>query len=246
MLGTPCQGGGELHIETKTANLDDSFIEAHGYGKSGRYLLLSVADNGMGMDETTKKHIFDPFFTTKEVGRGTGLGLSIVYGIVKQHNGFINVYSEPGKGTEFRVYLPLTDMEIPYEKTLEGGISGGNETILIAEDDPGVRWMTVEILHGYGYNVIEAVDGEEAIRVFAENKDKIDLVILDVVMPKKNGREASEGILKIDPHAKIIFTSGYTGDVILAKGIENEKVDFISKPLSPDLMERKIREVLDR
>jgi CheY-like chemotaxis protein len=106
--------------------------------------------------------------------------------------------------------------------------------------------MTVEILHGYGYNVIEAVDGEEAIRVFAENKDKIDLVILDVVMPKKNGREASEGILKIDPHAKIIFTSGYTGDVILAKGIENEKVDFISKPLSPDLMERKIREVLDR
>jgi CheY-like chemotaxis protein len=238
--------GGTLSIETEMVTLDDEFIKIHGYGEPGKYVLLSVSDTGTGMDEATKARIFDPFFTTKEVGKGTGLGLSTVYGIVKQHNGYITVYSEHGHGTTFRIYLPVVDIEKEQKAPPVHNIKKGSETILIAEDDPGIRNFTREILQRYGYTIIDAMDGEEAVSIFMENRNRVDLIILDVVMPKKNGKEVYGEIIKTDPGMKFIFTSGYTGDIILTKGIHDDAFDFISKPLLPNELLKKIRDVLDR
>ena len=237
--------GGTLSIETNMITLDDEFIRMHGYGKPGKHVLLSVSDTGIGMDEATKARIFDPFFTTKEVGKGTGLGLSTVYGIVKQHNGYITVYSEHGHGTTFRIYLPLVDIEKEQKAPPVHNMKKGSETILIAEDDPGIRNFTREILQRYGYTIIEAIDGEEAVSTFMENRSRIDLIILDVVMPKKNGKEVYDEIVKTSPDMKFLFTSGYTGDVILEKGIRDDAIDFISKPLLSNELLKKIRDVLD-
>ena len=173
--------------------LDDQFIKAHGYGKPGGYALLSITDTGIGMDKETSERIFEPFFTTKELGRGTGLGLAIVYGIIKQHKGYINVYSEPGEGTTFKIYLPLIKPgieEIRPEVTTSP--ERGTETILLAEDDEEVRLFTKEVLEDFGYRVIAAVDGKDAIEKFMVNKDKIHLLLFDVIMPKENGKEAYE------------------------------------------------------
>ena len=239
--------GGVLTIETASAELDDRFIAAHGFGEAGRYVLLTVSDNGIGMDQPTQRRIFEPFFTTKEVGKGTGLGLSSVYGIVKQHNGYVTVSSEPGAGTVFRIYLPLLSLERRHEApVVTGAREGGTDTILIAEDDPDVRRLMTQILQPYGYSTLEAADGEDAIRLFREHRERIDLVILDVVMPKKNGKEVLEEIRVNRPDAKVIFISGYTGDIVLDKGIENETTDFLQKPLSPGGLLAKVREVLDR
>ena len=237
--------GGTLSIETNMITLDDEFIRMHGYGKPGKHVLLSVSDTGIGMDEATKARIFDPFFTTKEVGKGTGLGLSTVYGIVKQHNGYITVYSEHGRGTTFRIYLPLVDIEKEQKAPPVHNMKKGSETILMAEDDPGIRNFTREILQRYGYTIIEAIDGEEAVSTFMENRSRIDLIILDVVMPKKNGKEVYDEIVKTSPDMKFLFTSGYTGDVILEKGIRDDAIDFISKPLLSNELLKKIRDVLD-
>ena len=237
--------GGLLSIEVKEMTLGDEFIKTHGFGRQGRYAMLSISDTGSGMDEATRDHIFEPFFTTKDVGKGTGLGLSIVYGIIKQHNGYITVYTEPGQGTTFRVYLPLIKEEAKQELAPLGAISHGTETVLLAEDDPEVRRLTREILEKYGYTTITATDGNDAVRAFMEHKGRIDLAILDVVMPGKNGKEVYEVICKADPGIKVIFSSGYTRDVVIDKGIRNEAVEFISKPLSPDKLLGKIREVLD-
>jgi PAS domain S-box-containing protein len=238
--------GGFLSIRTEVAELDDEFIKAHGYGVQGEYALISVLDTGIGMDKATKEHIFEPFFTTKEMGKGTGLGLATVYGIVKQHNGYISVNSEPGHGTTFFVYLPLvnsgrTDETLPSEK-----IKGGSETVLVVEDNELVRKLTTEILRAHGYTTFVAVDGEDAVKVFMENQEKVDLILLDVVMPKKNGKEVYEEIKRIHPDIRVIFTSGYTGDIILDKGIKGDTVDLISKPMSPNGLLKKVREVLDR
>jgi CheY-like chemotaxis protein len=238
--------GGLLSIETGVATLDNEFIKTHGYGERGKYALLSVSDTGIGMDETTKDHIFEPFFTTKEVGKGTGLGLSTVYGIVKQHNGYITVSSRRLQGTSFRIYLPLAVAKKTPEVPLPEKMERGTETILVAEDDSTVRTMTMDILNTYGYNTLEATDGQHAVEVFAERKEDIDLVLLDVVMPKKNGREAFEELRKIRPVVKVLFVSGYTGDVIIDKGVQSERIDFIQKPLSPNNLLRKVREILDR
>ena len=237
--------GGTLSIETKMVTLDDEFIRMHGYGKPGKYVLLSASDTGIGMDEATKARIFDPFFTTKEIGKGTGLGLATVYGIVKQHNGYITVYSEHGRGTTFRIYLPCVDIEKEQKASPVHNIKKGSETILMAEDDPGIRNFTREILQRYGYTIIEAADGEEAVSIFMENRNRIDLIILDVVMPGKNGKEVYDEIVKTSPDMKFIFTSGYTGDVILDKGIMEDTVNFISKPLLPDELLKMVRDVLD-
>ncbi len=238
--------GGLLSIRTEMAELDDEFIRTHGYGEVGRYALLSISDKGIGMDRATKERIFEPFFATKEVGKGTGLGLATVYGIVKQHNGYITVYSEPHLGTTFRIYLPLVDKKKDDETPQSEKVKRGAETVLVVEDDEGVRKLTTEILRAHGYATMEAADGDDAVKVFMENQDKVDLVVLDVVMPKKNGKEAYEEIKKTHPNVRVIFTSGYTGDVILDKGIRGETVDFITKPLSPNGLLRKVREVLDR
>jgi PAS domain S-box-containing protein len=215
--------------------------------KPGVYAVISISDTGHGMDEATRRRIFEPFFTTKGVGKGTGLGLSIVYGIIKQHNGDVCVYSEPGKGTTIRVYFPLvnskTDETEPPPPT---PLVGGTETILVAEDDPAIRRLEKEILEKFGYTVIEAGDGEEAVSRFIENREKIHLLLFDVVMPKKNGRETYEEIRRLNGDIPVIYSSGYTADIIDRRGVLDGKTDFIPKPISPRVLLAKVHEVLAR
>jgi len=237
--------GGVLSIETDLVQMDSEFIERRGFGEAGRYVLIKVSDTGMGMDDATRENIFDPFFTTKEVGKGTGLGLATVYGIVKQHRGYIAVDSKPGQGTIFRIYLPAARATFYPAEQETVTVKGGEETILIAEDNATVRYFTRDLLQQYGYRTIEAVDGEDAIFKFRENQDA-DLIIVDSVMPKKNGREVYEEIRRISPQIKALFTSGYTKDIVLDKGIGDKEFDFIAKPLSPLTLLQKVREVLDR
>ena len=237
--------GGELTIRTELREMDDSFVKHYGYGAPGMYAFMSFTDTGTGMDKETQNRIFEPFFTTKEVGKGTGLGLAIIYGIIKQHNGYINVYSEVDIGTTFKIYLPLIREKIKPGKQAEAPVTGGTETVLMAEDDTAVRLALKLILEEYGYTVIEAGDGKEAIEKFIKNKEKIQLLILDVVMPKKKGKEVYEEIKKMRPDIKTIFVSGYTEDIIHTKDIIKQNLNFISKPISPNNLLRKIREVLD-
>lgn len=240
--------GGIMTIRTKAVELGKDFFFFHGKVESGKYIRISVSDTGHGMDNATKEQIFNPFFTTKEVGKGTGLGLSIVYGIVKQHNGLIDVTSNPGKGTTFHLYFPAASRRMETAKEIESTVEAtpnGKEVILVAEDNTEVRQLTKEVLEKSGYTVLEARDGWDAIEKFTQNKDKIDLVILDVVMPKKNGKEAYNEIRKIRADVKALFTSGYTGDIVLGKGIEDNAFNFIPKPLSPADLLNKVRVVLD-
>jgi PAS domain S-box-containing protein len=238
--------GGMMCIETEKVEIDYEFIRSYGYGNPGIYAQISVSDTGTGMDEQTKQKIFEPFFTTKEVGKGTGLGLSIVYGIVKQHNGYINVASELGKGTTFHIYLPVVATATEETKLASIDVKGGTETILLAEDNPDLQKLQEEVLNSKGYTTIAATDGEMAIARFMEHIDSIDLIILDVVMPKKNGKEVFDEIRKIRPDAKVLFTSGYTGDVVIDKGVYDSAVEFIQKPISPNELLGKIREILDQ
>ncbi len=240
-------GGGNLMISTDLARFDNEFITAHGFGKPGAYGLISVADTGHGMDDYTKERIFEPFFTTKEEGKGTGLGLAMVYSIVKQHEGYINVLSEPGKGTTFNIYLPLVTLTAEEVKPAEYTDTGrGIETILIAEDDIQVRKLSKKVLEKVGYTVLEAGDGLDAIRIFNEHKDKIRLLILDVIMPKKNGKECYQEIKKIKPDIRAVFTSGYSAGTLYQKGLLEEGMELVLKPVSPIELLRKVRESLDR
>jgi PAS domain S-box-containing protein len=238
--------GGRLIIEAKAIYLENEFQQNYGFGEQGVYALISVTDTGIGMDEKTREKIFEPFFTTKEVGKGTGLGLSIVYGIIKQHNGHINIYSEIGKGTVCKVYIPATNIRVEELNQPVVDVKGGTETILLAEDNAQLRGLTKEVLLTNGYIVLEAIDGENAIERFMENKDAIDLLLLDVVMPRKNGKDAYDAIQKVKPSIKVLFTSGYTGDIVFNKGVCDGEVNFISKPFSPKDLLLKIREVLDK
>ena len=239
-------GGGTITIDTKIVHFDDDFIHEQGFGKEGDYALISVADTGMGMDDETRRKIFEPFFTTKEVGKGTGLGLSIVYGIINQHDGYVTVSSEKGKGTRFDMYLPIVSMPAVEKTVAEAEVKGGGETILLAEDNDDVRRLAAQVLSDKGYRVIAAVDGDDAVRRFMEHKDEIDLLLLDVVMPGKNGKEAYDEIGKSRPGIRVLFTSGYTRDIVLTKGVANEEINYISKPLVPNDLLRKVRETLDR
>jgi CheY-like chemotaxis protein/two-component sensor histidine kinase len=240
--------GGRLMIESGRAMLDDEYMRTRGYGKQGSYAMLSVSDSGEGMDEEMQKKIFEPFFTSKEVGKGTGLGLAIVYGIVKQHNGYINVYSEPGKGTTFTIYLPLVSFRAEEDRHTEvlQPLRGGAETILVAEDNEAVRLLNRDVLQEHGYTVIEAADGEEALQKFREHQDRISLFILDVIMPKKNGREVFEEARRSNPNVKALFTSGYPADLIQKEGVLEKGLHFLSKPSSHQALLRKVREVLDQ
>lgn len=236
--------GGVLTIETKQVELDNEFMTVHGYGKPGKYVLVSISDTGTGMDEPEKEKIFDPFYTTKEVGKGTGLGLSTVYGIVKQHEGYITVDSEPGAGTTFHLYFPAACETAEKERPSQAPARGGSEAILIAEDNAAVRSLMREVLSQYGYFIVEAVDGTDAIEQF-NRSGEIDLLILDSVMPGKNGREVYNEINNIKPGIRVLFTSGYTRDIVLDKGIEDRNFHFISKPVQPIALLNKVREVLD-
>jgi PAS domain S-box-containing protein len=237
---------GCLLIGTRKMEIDQEFVRLHGYGRPGTFALISVSDTGAGMDETTREKIFEPFFTTKQVGQGTGLGLSIVYGIVKQHEGYINVYSEPGKGTTFNIYLPVVSGSEEAPSQEQQQIPGGTETILLAEDDAGVRELVKSVLTGSGYRVIEAHDGEDALERFSQNRELIDLLVLDVVMPKKNGKEALLEICALKPDIKAIFISGYTADIIDKNGLIGSGLHLISKPLQPNQLLAKVRELLDQ
>jgi len=239
--------GGHLIIETDVVDMDESYVEAHLIESTGKYAVLTVSDTGIGMDHKTKENIFEPFFTTKGVGKGTGLGLAMVYGIIKQHGGTINVYSEVGKGTTFRIYLPILKTAEKEEAEAAHPIPFGNgEKILIAEDDAQVRKILSISLKRHGYEVVEAGTGEEAVNSFLENRDTTAILLLDVIMPGNNGREAYEKIKLIEPGIKAIFMSGYTDDIISRNGILEEGFDFVSKPINPDTLMRKIRYVLDR
>ncbi len=239
-------GGGRFTIRTEKAILDETFRKNHGFGRPGIYARLSVSDTGVGMDEKTTARIFEPFFTTKEVGKGTGLGLASVYGIVKQHNGYIEVTSRPHEGTAFDIYLPLAGARIRKPVVTRIEIKGGSETILVIEDDPEVRKMITRILSDQGYAPLEAADGRDALKVYNQHRDGIDLVMLDVVMPGKNGKEVLDEIALLHPGVKAIFMSGYTGDVVIDKGVREESVDFLQKPIKVHQLLAKVREVLDR
>jgi PAS domain S-box-containing protein len=239
-------GGGSLAIRTVPVLLDDDYVHEHGLTKPGRYLLLMVSDTGTGMNEATQERIFEPFFTTKEPNQGTGLGLSIVYGIVKQHDGHIDCYSEPGVGTVFKIYLPLTESAAEAGEAVSlPAIAGGSETILVAEDEPGIRIVINEILTEFGYTVLEAANGKEAITVFREHGNRIDLLILDVIMPRLNGMEALHAISRMRPGIRAIFMSGHPADILHRKGILNKEAPFLLKPLSPHTLLTTVREVLD-
>ncbi|MCX8109798.1 MAG: response regulator [Syntrophorhabdaceae bacterium] len=236
--------GGRLMITTELVRLDNMLDLTLSFGEPGMYAGIYVTDTGYGIDSDKTEKIFDPFFTTKEVGKGTGLGLFTVYGVIKQHNGCIDIKSEKNKGTTFKIFFPVTEEEVkkdtpsPFLKQEKG--SG---TILLAEDNDEVRNLMIQILSDFGYKVIPASDGEEAIEIFKKTRD-IDLLLFDSVMPKKNGREAYEEIRKIDPQIKVLFTSGYTKDIVLNKGIEDSEFHFISKPIKPTELLDKIKNIL--
>jgi nitrogen-specific signal transduction histidine kinase/ActR/RegA family two-component response regulator len=237
--------GGILTITTAIRDINEEYIRTHEIGVSGTYALISITDTGMGMDKRTRERMFEPFFTTKAVGKGTGLGLSIAFGIVQQHNGCIDCQSELGQGTTFNIYLPLVILEA--DETEESAVipARGTETIFLVEDDTKVRETTMQFLKAFGYTVIEAVDGEDAVRKFKDSADTIDLLIVDVVMPKKNGREVFEEVKKLRPEIKALFTSGYPNEIINKRAILDENLNFIAKPATPDKLLSKIREILD-
>ena len=238
--------GGILAIATQVADLDEDFAKAHGLDKPGEYALLAVSDSGCGMDEATRAKIFEPFFTTKELGKGTGLGLSIVYGIVKQHKGCITAYSEPGKGTTFKIYLPI--LAAGPDKTpplMVAPPCGGTETILLVEDDDNVRNLIKAILQDFGYQILEAVDGQAAIELYRDRHARIDLLIVDVIMPRKSGRDVYDAVRSVSPGVKVLFLSGYTADILGKKGIFDAGMEFLSKPVSPADLARKVRTMLD-
>jgi CheY-like chemotaxis protein len=199
------------------------------------------------MDHETRRRIFEPFFTTKEAGKGTGLGLSIVYGIVKQHNGYINVYSEPERGTTFRIYIPLAESKEESSLTEETKAApiGGTETILLAEDDPIVSEFHQTLLETAGYTVLTAVDGEHALDKFLEYEKGIDLLIFDVIMPKMTGKKVYSMIRKASPETKVLYLSGYPADVLGDVGVAQDRESFMSKPVDPEDLLRKVRELLD-
>jgi len=240
--------GGRLVMETGLRVIDREFSESHGFDKTGTYVLLSVSDNGCGMDRRTTEKIFEPFFTTKGVGKGTGLGLSMVYGIIKQHGGYIDVTSAPGKGSTFDIYLPQVPSKLEKKKEEEKipDPRGGTETILVAEDNEETRSLISEVLTTAGYTVIEAMDGEDAVSKFLDNRERIDLMILDVIMPRIDGREVYDKIKKVTPDIKTIFLSGYTADIIKQKGLSEEGLHFFHKPISPQRLLYEIRNILDK
>ncbi len=238
--------GGKILIQTNILNIDELYVAAHGYGEPGEYAELSFQDTGSGMDIRTREKIFEPFFTTKELGKGTGLGLATVYGIVKQHKGYINVYSELGKGTLFKIYFPLSKSKpIEDEKKKQINIPTGNETILVAEDDIQVRSFIKSTLEKFGYTVLLASDGEDALKVFYENNDKINLLITDMLMPKKDGKEVYEEIKQVRPELNVIFISGYIDNILKKKGMLEDGVRIIQKPILPQELLVQVREMLD-
>ena len=240
--------GGKLTIETANVELDEEYARAHIAVKPGCYVMLSVSDTGIGMTPEVKERVFEPFFTTKEKSKGTGLGLSTVYGIVKQSEGNIWVYSELGKGTTFKIYLPRVDepLEEVTGEVVKKELPRGGETILIVEDNEEVRKLAARILKKQGYTVLEGSHGDEALNVCKQHKGPIHLMVTDVVMPGMSGRELSERLKPLYPQMKVLYMSGYTDNAITHHGVLEKGVNYIQKPFTVDGLARKVREVLDK
>jgi hypothetical protein len=238
-------GGGMLLVETAIVEWNESDTRSHAEARVGRYVMLAVSDNGLGMDEETKNRIFEPFFTTKEVGKGTGLGLAIVQGIVAQSGGHVEVYSEKGQGTTFKIYLPaLAESAAGAGGPAAVPALGGKETVLVVEDQAAVRQYTIAVLKEYGYRVIPAENAAEALLLCQRERDRIHLVLTDVVMPNLSGRELASRLEQMRPGIKVLFMSGYTGDAIVQHGVLDKAVQFIGKPFSPEELAGKVRAVL--
>ena len=238
---------GKVTIETESVTFDETYCADNTGFVPGEYVLLAVSDNGCGMDSETLGHLFEPFFTTKKIGKGTGLGLATVYGAVKQNNGFIKVYSEPGQGTTFKVYLPRHAARPSSFMPTQGPgqpAERGHETILLVEDEPSILKMTAIMLERQGYTVVPASTPGEAIRLAQEYLGRIDLLITDVVMPEMNGRDLASNLLSVYPDLKRLFMSGYTANVIAHHGVLDEGVNFIQKPFSRKDLAAKVRESL--
>ncbi|MBA4373085.1 MAG: hypothetical protein C0402_09535 [Thermodesulfovibrio sp.] len=239
-------GGGRLFIHTMNFTMDETFIRTHGYGVAGDYILMEISDSGLGIEDGVKEKVFDPFFTTKGLGKGSGLGLAVTYGIVKQYSGYIVIESEPEQGTTFRIYLPAADATpVEYSPTFHCPPTDGTETLLLAEDDSDTRRTLSEVLSLSGYRVLEAADGAEALAIYTENRHSIDLVFIDVWMPKKNGPEVCRLIRAISPEVRFLFMSGYADDLTDAPDVPEKFRDFISKGARPEEILRKIRNLLD-
>jgi two-component system, cell cycle sensor histidine kinase and response regulator CckA len=240
--------GGKLTIETGNAEMDEAYIRGHPLARLGPYVMLAVTDTGTGMDEATQAHIFEPFFTTKEQGKGTGLGLATVYAIVKQVGGFIWVYSEPGHGTSFKIYLPRVPEESGAAQSSQPGESmpRGTETVLVVEDAASLRAVIRQMLMRLGYQVLDAADGELALKLAERHRGPIHLLLTDVVMPVLGGRQLMERLAKLRPETKVLFTSGYTDDAVVRHGVLEAGIPFLQKPFTPDGLARAVRDVLDR
>lgn len=238
-----------MTLESSVVELDEDYARSHVSVKPGRFVMLAVADTGDGMDESTLERLFEPFYTTKQKGKGTGLGLATVYGIVKQHGGNIWVYSEPGEGTTFKCYFPVSESVegAPKESDLTAPVNlRGDETVMVVEDNEAVRKMAVGVLERQGYRVLSAVDGKSCIDLLKAHVGPVDLLLTDVVMPDMNGRELFVAVKPRFPHIKVIYASGYTDNVIAHHGVLDEGIDFIQKPFSVNHLISRIREVLER
>ena len=239
--------GGKLTLTTANVELDRTYVLRHALTAPGPYVMLAVSDTGCGMDSETLNHLFEPFFTTKEPGRGTGLGLAMVYGIVQQSGGNIWVYSEPGNGSTFKIYLPRVKESAAREEPREASAvpAQGSEVVLVVEDDAAVRPLVSGLLGAHGYKVLIAPGPEEALRICADHKETIDLLLTDLVMPKMSGRQLAERLVSLRPKLKVLYMSGYTDDAIVHHGVLEKGTAFLQKPFTPGALARKVREVLD-
>ncbi|MEE8300394.1 MAG: PAS domain S-box protein, partial [Desulfatiglandales bacterium] len=237
-------GGGDLYLETENVSFDKAYLRPFGL-EPGRYVKMSITDTGVGMDEATQQRIFEPFFTTKEMGRGTGLGLASAYGIIKNHGGIINVYSEKGKGTTFNFYLPASEKAVIEEMEIPKEVLKGTETVLLVDDEDMIIDVGREILKAVGYKVLVARSGKEGIKICKKNKDKIDLVILDMIMPEIDGGEAYDRMKKINPDIKVLLSSGYSIDGQATEILKRGCNGFIQKPFSIKKLSRELRRILD-
>jgi CheY-like chemotaxis protein len=240
--------GGKLVVETTNFTMDDEYVRRHPAALPGQYVMLAVTDTGHGMGTATLNHIFEPFFTTKELGKGTGLGLATIYGIVKQSGGFIWVYSEPGKGTTFKIYLPRVDEPVKPMQPSKNGVTAarGTETILLVEDEEALRELVGQFLRKNGYTVLEAKNGVEGLLIAERHSGPIHLLVTDVVMPKMGGWELAKRLVVQRPGLKVIYMSGYSEYTATPRQYEEWRGAFLQKPFTMDELARKVREVLEQ